>query len=424
MIDCSGDYVNTLWVTAIIFVFTYALISVSGHGKIKISRSMAAALGGILVVVLGIVAITDIPEYLNFNVLFLLLGMMMLVAGLEFSGFFRIVSDHLMKWSGDKARLLAYIMIMCAVLSAVALNDAVVLIFTPIVIKCCKRSNSNPIPYLIGVMFSSNIGSLATAVGNPHNAYIASIADIPFIDFSLYTLPIALVCLPVAFLIIYAIFRRNLTSDRTFDDTGAEQEIDRVRLHLVMTILLGALVGFALSSAIDVQTSVIAMIAGTLALIVVMTKAPKNIIWVAKKINWKIIIFFIGLFILMGAVEVSGLLDHIASIFPGFEDGGTPSVLGVTTFTAILSNLVSNVPAVMLIGNLLPADNLALWFALAASSTLAGNTTLIASAANVIVAERSESDGVSFNFWKFALIGIPVTVITLLVSVGMIMLIF
>jgi Na+/H+ antiporter NhaD/arsenite permease-like protein len=117
-------------------------------------------------------------------------------------------------------------------------------------------------------------------------------------------------------------------------------------------------------------------------------------------------------------------LYEIASIFPGFEDGGTPSVLGVTTFAALLSNLVSNVPAVMLIGDLLPSGNVMLWFALAASSTLAGNTTLIASAANVIVSERAESDGVSFNFWKFALVGIPVTIITLLISAGVIMLIF
>ncbi|MCL2478778.1 MAG: SLC13 family permease, partial [Treponema sp.] len=120
------------------------------------------------------------------------------------------VSDFLIRFSGSKVRLLAYVMIICAVLSAVALNDAVVLIFTPIVIRCCRSTNSNPIPYLIGVMFSANIGSLATSVGNPQNAYIASKAGLSFIQFSAHTLPISLACLPIAFIIIYLVSAKGI----------------------------------------------------------------------------------------------------------------------------------------------------------------------------------------------------------------------
>ena len=410
--------------TAAVFVFTYALISIGSVPKLKISRGMSAALGGALMILFGIISFTEAFESINFSIIFLLLGMMMLVAGLEFSGFFRIVSDFLVKRSGDKVRLLAYTMIICAVLSAVALNDAIVMIFAPIVIRFCRSTKSNPIPYLIGVMFSANIGSLATSVGNPHNAYIASLAGISFIDFAARMIPISLVCLPIAFLMIYAIFRKNLTSDRYTALPDDKREVDRVRLWAVVSITVGAVVGFTLSDVIGVETYVVAMIAGLLALAVVVSGAPKNIIWVAKKINWMILVFFIGLFVLMGAVITSGLLGEIASLFPGFRDGETPSVLGVSVFTAVLSNLVSNVPAVMLIGNLLPADNMALWFALAASSTLVGNATIIASAANVIVSERSEKDGIRFNFWKFAAIGVPVTIVTMLVSVVLITLMF
>lgn len=385
---------------------------------------MAAAIGGILVVVFGIVPVTDILGYINTNVIFLLLGMMMLVAGLEFSGFFRIVSDFLIKFSGSKVKLLAYIMIICAVLSAVALNDAVVLIFTPIVIRCCRSTASNPIPYLIGVMFSANIGSLATSVGNPQNAYIASEAGLSFVQFTAHALPVSLVCLPVAFLVIYAIFRKKLVATSTAPLRGEEMEIDRPRLWAVVIIMLGALSGFILSSIIGVTTGVIAMTAGILALIVVMTKSPTKVVWVAKKVDWRILVFFIGLFILMGAVERSGLLTHIASLFPGFGDGNTPSITGVAAFSAVLSNLVSNVPGVMLIGNMLPAGNMALWFTLATCSTLAGNATLIGSAANVIVSERSETEDIHFNFWKFALIGLPVAVVTILIAVGIMTIMF
>jgi Na+/H+ antiporter NhaD/arsenite permease-like protein len=325
--------------------------------------------------------------------------------------------------SGSKVRMLAYVMIICAALSAIALNDAVVLIFTPIVIRCCRRTGCNPIPYLIGVMFSANIGSLATSVGNPQNAYIASKAGISFLDFAAHAVPIALVCLPIAFIIIFLIFRKNLSSDVS-PGGNEETEIDRPRLWAVMIIMVSAFTAFALSDIIGVRIHMIALTAGMLALMVVMSKTPKNIVWVARKINWGILIFFIGLFILMGAVETSGLLDEIASVFPGFGAGETPSMISVTAFSAVLSNLVSNVPAVMLIGNMIPEGNVMLWIALAASSTLAGNATIIGSAANVIVSERSEDHGIRFSFWRFAAIGIPVTVVTLFVSAGMLMLIF
>ena len=414
---------NVILVTAAVFIITYALISMGNVPKLKIDRGIAAALGGILVIVFGVVSIYDIPEFVHLDVILLLLGMMMLTAGLEFAGFFRVVSDIMVERSGSKVRMLAYVMIICAGLSAIALNDAVILIFTPIVIRCCRRTGCNPIPYLIGVMFSANIGSLATSVGNPQNAYIASKAGISFLDFAAHAVPVALVCIPIAFIIIFLIFRKNLSSDVSPGE-NQEAEIDRPRLWAVMMIMVSALTAFALSDIIGVSIHMIALTAGILALMVVMSKAPKNIVWVAGKINWGILIFFIGLFILMGAVETSGLLDEIASLFPGFGTGETPSMISVTAFSAVLSNLVSNVPAVMLIGNMIPEGNVMLWIALAASSTLAGNATIIGSAANVIVSERSEDHGIRFSFWRFAAIGVPVTLVTLFVSVGMLMLIF
>jgi len=412
---------DTILVAAIIFVFTYALISIRRLPKVNVNKGLAAAVGGILMIVFGIVVLTDVLDLINFDVIFLLLGMMMLAAGLEFSGFFRIVSDFLVRFSGSKIRLLAYIMVISAVLSAVILNDAVVLIFTPIVIRCCRNTGCNPIPYLIGIMFSANIGSLATPIGNPQNAYVASEAGISFLEFSAHTLPISLVCLPVAFLIIYAIFRKNLTSD-VCSHNDDEREVDRTRLWAVLIVTLGAFIGFAVSSFFDIPMYAIAMTAGILAIIVVMSKGLKNTVWVASRIDWSILVFFIGLFVLMGGVSSSGLLDEFILLFPGFGEGETISIAGLAGFTAVLSNLVSNVPAVVLISDMLPAGNITLMITLVVSSTLAGNATLIGSAANVIVSERSEEMGVSFSFWKFILIGLPVAMATLLIGVGILML--
>lgn len=411
---------DNLLVAAAIFVFTYLLISVRRFPKINIGRATAAVIGAALMLIFGILSLTDAADYINFDVILLLLGMMMLVAGLEYSGFFRIISDWLVVRCGSKTKLLAYVMGITAMLSAVALNDAVVLLFTPIVINCCRRTGSNPLPYLIGVMVSANIGSLATSVGNPQNAIIASQAGISFIEFSAFTLPISLISLPVAFLIIYAAFRNNLTGDVSYCAETAEREIDPKRLKAAITVMIGTFLGFIVSGYIHVPIHLIALIAGILSLLIVATASVENVKWVAGKIDWSILIFFAGLFILMGGVVESGLLDHISSFFPGFGDGETPSVLGLTAFSAVLSNLVSNVPAVVLIGGMLPPDSTGLWMALAASSTLAGNATLIGSAANIIVAERSEDYGIKVDFWKFLMIGIPIAVITLLISAAMI----
>jgi len=409
---------STIYLAAVIFVLTYVLISLRGLPKLRMNKGAAALIGGALMVLFGIVAFTDVPDSINFDVILLLLGMMILAAGLEFSGFFDIVSDKLVIISGNRVKLLASIMVASAVLSAVILNDAVVLIFTPIVIKCCRRIDCEPVPYLIGVMFSANIGSLATPIGNPQNAYIASESGMTFIDFTVHTLPIALLCLPVAFIIIFLMFRKKLVSPSTTALEIKSRNVDHFGLGVMLTVCIGAFVGFVFSDLLGVKLYVIAMTAGMLALIFMISKNTKNIIWVAKKVDWGILAFFIGLFVLMAGIVNSGLLDQIASLFPGFGDGGSPSILGLTAFSALLSNLVSNVPAVMLIGDMIPQGSMMLWCTLAASSTLAGNATLIGSAANVIVSERSEEMGVKFNFWKFTLVGIPVTLVTLMISVG------
>jgi len=181
---------------------------------------------------------------------------------------------------------------------------------------------------------------------------------------------------------------------------------------LVITVFF-----FAISSYIGVKLSEIAMVSGVISLLIVMTRGTSNAVWVAKRIDWSILFFFIGLFILMAGVVQSGLLQEIANLFPGFGDGEIPTIGGLTLFSAILANLISNVPSVMLIGEMLPAGDVTLWLTLAAASTLAGNATLMGAAANIIVAEEAEKVDIKLNFWKYIKIGIPMSVITLIITI-------
>ena len=397
----------------VVFILTYVLIAVNKTPWFEIKRSYAALAGALLMLMIGALSFNDALDSINYKVLLLLLGMMTLVAGLEFTGFFTLVSDLILKYSGSGAKLLFLIMVVSAILSAIALNDAVVLMFTPIVIRCCRKIKVNPILYLVGLMMAANIGSIATAVGNPQNAYIVSFYGISFLDFSLYSLPIAISCLAVCFLILLAIFRGSLM--RKAEITQCEEEtrdIDRIRLGVMIAIVCITFVGFMLTGIFDIELYQVALVSGLSSLIIVSTCSPREIRWVVCRIDWHILLFFIGLFILIGGASHSGLIDEFSSMIPGFGEGETPSDVMLSVFSVILSNLVSNVPAVMLIAQMMPSASLMLCIVLAASSTLAGNTTLIGSAANIIVAERSERYGVRIDFVRFMLIGLAVTIAT------------
>ncbi len=410
----------------LVFLITYALIAMHRIPGTKIGRAGIALIGGATMLVLGLLSFTDIPKYLNYDLLLLLFGMMLLVAGLELSGFFNILVSKLIAGKPSHIKFMIYLMLLSAFLSAIMLNDAVVLLMTPVVIKCCRNLKANPIPYLIGLFISSNIGSVATAIGNPQNAYVATKAGIGFIEFSIITIPLMLMALTVAILMMVVFFKKELNKEveYTIKDDGKGVVIDRPRLTFMLCLLVVTMVLFAFSDLIGVSIYVIALISGTAALIVGLTKGTDKAIWMMKRVDWSIILFFIGLFILMGGVVSTGLINEIAALFPGFGEGETPSILGIAAFSAVLSNLISNVPAVMLIGGMMPASQDVLWLVLAASSTLAGNATLMGAAANIIVAEESEKYDIKLEFWQALKIGLPITLVVLSLCVGYFYLIY
>ena len=408
-----------LIVAAIIFTATYAVISLRRLPGIEVGMHTAALAGAVLMLVFGIVSASDAWHSLNLDVLFLLLGMMLLVGSLDACGFFGIVANLLILKVSDGRRLLVRVMVLSAVLSALMLNDAVVLLLTPAVIRCCRAMKANPIPYLIGVFVSANIGSCATIVGNPQNAYIATHAEIGFMEFTMELLPMAAMCLVAATVMMLALFRKRLSAEPS--EPISEPIRDRRTLYAVIAIAVGTIVMFTLSTMLDLELASIAMTGGCLALIVVSLKGLPVFTGVMRRVDWKVLLFFIGLFVIMAGAVSSGLVDMIASAFPGFDDG-SPSMMELTVFTVILSNLISNVPSVILIGDMIGNASASAWLVLSASSTLAGNLTMIGAAANVIVSEEAEKEGIRLDFRKYLAIGIPVSLVTLAVMYVMMVL--
>lgn len=408
-----------LIVAAIIFTATYAVISLRRLPGIEVGMHTAALAGAVLMLVFGIVSASDAWHSLNLDVLFLLLGMMLLVGSLDACGFFGIVANLLILKVSDGRRLLVRVMVLSAVLSALMLNDAVVLLLTPAVIRCCRAMKANPIPYLIGVFVSANIGSCATIVGNPQNAYIATHAGIGFMEFTMELLPMAAMCLVAATVMMLALFRKRISAEPS--EPISEPIRDRRTLYAVIAITVGTIVMFTLSTMLDLELASIAMTGGCLALIVVSLKGLPVFTGVMRRVDWKVLLFFIGLFVIMAGAVSSGLVDMIASAFPGFDDG-SPSMMELTVFTVILSNLISNVPSVILIGDMIGNASASAWLVLSASSTLAGNLTMIGAAANVIVSEEAEKEGIRLDFRKYLAIGIPVSLVTLAVMYVMMVL--
>ena len=405
---------------AVVFVLTYVLISARKVGVLKIERPAAAMLGAALMIILGVVGPLDALQAINVNVLILLLGMMLLVAGLDACGFFNYLSHLIARRARTQAELLAALMVVAAVLSALVLNDTIALLMTPIVVQACQAMELDPVPFLVGEGIAVNVGSVATEIGNPQNAYIGIRSGIPFTEYALVMAPITAVCLAISIVIVAFAFRGRLAKPiaaRPPETTVAP--IHRPGLAFTLAVLLGSVAAFFLST--PAWLPVIALTGGSLVLFglpVVNRKATGRTLIGA--VDWSILLFFIGLFIVIAGVERSGVRASIQGTFTFVSGGNGGGVWWLSGLTSVLSNLVSNVPAVLLLEPVVRAAPLAsqrtLWLTLAASSTLAGNATILGAAANVIIVQAATRKGVEISFRDWVRAGLPVTLVTLVIA--------
>ncbi|MBN1109809.1 MAG: hypothetical protein JXA45_03510 [Methanomassiliicoccales archaeon] len=410
----------------LIFLLTYVMISVRRVRTVSVERPAAALFGAALMIVFGLLPADQVFAAIDLDIIGLLLGMMIIVSCLEIVGLFARVSDLLLRACGDLFTFLCAIMGVTALLSALILNDTVVLMFTPIIIKVCRSLEANPVPFLVGEALAANIGSVATGVGNPQNAYILIHSGMSFPSFALALTPLAVVSLVVAVSVMALVFKRDLfdkalARPRTVDHCRTIHEPGRERgkapLYMVLGVLVAVFLGFVLSPLLNTPISLIAFLGGCFLLLALpLLKRDTGTTPILRGVDWTLLLFFVGLFILLKGVETSGLMSLLLRSFEHIG-AGMAGVAGISTVSAVLSNLISNVPAVMLLAPAVPVGSDTLWLALATSSTLAGNATVLGAAANIIVVEKGLTMGVEVRLWDFMKAGLPVTLVTLLISV-------
>jgi Na+/H+ antiporter NhaD/arsenite permease-like protein len=400
---------------AIILIITYIGVAFTRLPKVNVDRPSAAFTGAVLMVLFGVLTFEEAVRAIDFNTITLLLGMMVLVSALKVVGFFNLLATKSLSLAGTPRRLLLLVIVATAVSSAFLVNDAVVLLFTPIVIQACRTRKVNPVPYLIAEAMASNIGSAATIVGNPQNMLIGITSGISFARFFLYLLPVSVVSTVVLIIVMYGFYSKSLKQgfDACSDSPVNRQAYDARAIKRLAPILVLVMIAFFLSSLVKLEIPLIALACAALVLVVGKAK-PSTII---KEVDWVLLLFFAGLFIVIEGAHEAGVLDiFIERIVPTSNLAGIASISVVST---LVSQLVSNVPLTMLVLPILknvPGDTL--WIALAAGSTLGGNLTIIGAVANIIVVEGAAREGVHIGFIEFLKVGAAVTAITIGVAIA------
>jgi Na+/H+ antiporter NhaD/arsenite permease-like protein len=423
---------------AVIFVLAYAVIISE-----RFNRAAIALAGAAVMILLGVLDQEQAVEAIDFNTLALLIGMMIIVNVLKRTGVFRYAGWHtaiLVK--GNPWRLLLSFCVLTAVASAFLDNVTTILLMVPVTIAICDDLRLDARPFLIAQVIASNVGGTATLIGDPPNILIGSATGLTFIDFLEHLAPVVLIMLPLTFAGFWLIYGRN--SRLGTPTAQARQVLARAdaRVHITDSKLLRragfvlalTIVGFILHSVLHLEAGTIAM-TGAIVLLLLSTDEVHDVL---AEVEWTTIFFFVGLFVLVGGLEQTGLLEDIAESVTSLTGGDvTLTVLLILWFAAVASAIVDNIPAVATMIPLTFAisrflfpelaglsdmdlatspEAMPLWWALALGACLGGNGTLVGASANVVAAGIAERRNEPISFWGFTRVGLPFTIMTLVVA--------
>lgn len=395
--------------------FYLAVISITLIGvalgrfpNLKMNRATITLAGSTILLGFGAITPEIAFKLIDFNTLALIFSMMILNANLKISGFFSILNRFILKNAASPKKLLILIIFSSGILSSIFLNDVIVLMLTPLILLSLKDLKVNPLPYLLALALSSNVGSMATITGNPQNMIIGLSSKISYVKFLLHLIVPSLSGLIIIYFVLLFLYKNEFKKER-FENI----EIPQVRVFkplLIKTIfsIIILLVGFFSGASIVMS----ALFSISILLITRRIKPHR----VFSEIDWSLLVFFAGLFIVTGTLGEIGFVEKLWKFFsPLFERG----IFLFSFGTLIISNLISNVPAVLLIKPFIPMMEFPFykWLLLAMASTLAGNLTLIGSVANLIVAEGAKRDGFEITFWEYLKAGLPTTILTMLFGI-------
>ncbi len=392
----------------LVFVVTYAAIALQKLPFTHLDRPSGALLGAALTVGLGILTPREVYQTaLHHDTLALLLGMMILAAYLAEAAFFRSASVMTLRAARTPRGLLVGLTLTCAALSAFLVNDTVCVMVTPLVLQTVDDAELPPMPYLFAVAMGSNVGSAATFTGNPQNMLIGQLSGIGYGEFAAIMAPIALLTSVLCALVLLWCFRKELPR-RRFELRPAPPPSDRPMLFKSLFAFAAVVVAFF--AGLSPAWSAIAA-ASFLAL--VGQRAPRKIF---ERVDFVLLVFFAGLFVVIRGLDATGWTARMLEWMRPWMQGSIAAQVSIFSLISVIgSNIFSNVPFVMLAGQWVPGleNPKLMWLALALSSTLAGNLTLVGSIANLIVAE-SARERCPISFRDYLAAGVPVTLITTL----------
>jgi Na+/H+ antiporter NhaD/arsenite permease-like protein len=397
-----------LFAAAVIFLLTYLVLAIGRLPGFRVDRTGAAIIGATLMIASKSLSIQQAYAAIDYNTIVLLFGMMIVVANLRVSGFFTLVSARVVEHTDRPMVLLAAIVLVSGFFSAFFVNDTMCLVLTPLVLDIARRLRRNPVPYLLAVAMAANIGSVATITGNPQNMMIGSFSGIGYRAFAAALAPVAAAGLAALIALLSFIYRREFRQETAMAIEHQPVKVDSVLLWKSL-LVSAAMIAFFFAGW---PVAEVALAAG--ALLLISRRVDPEAIY--REIDWPLLAMFAGLFIVVAGVERTALPADLLAATARFRLDRT-AVL--SAWAAALSNIVSNVPAVLVfkpVAAHLPDPRHA-WLVLAMSSTLAGNLTVLGSVANLIVVERARPEA-NISFWEYAKVGIPVTLVTLAIGVA------
>ena len=407
-----------------ISVFLIAYIFIASE---KFNRVAVALIGAASMIVIGATDADAIfynhDTGIEWNVIFLLLGMMIIVGVIHKTGFFEYLAVKAIKRAkGEPKRALVSLIILTAVASAILDNVTTILLAIPMTLIVCKQLNVSPVPFILSQVFASNIGGAATLVGDPPNIIIASRANLSFNDFLIHMAPWVIVVMVVITPMLVFMFRKqlvNTAADRAKISKLDESSYikDRVLLKKSLFVLSAVMVAFVLHTALHLEPSIVALL-GAGVLVAISRLKPKDY---AMDVEWNTLIFFAGLFIMVGALVNTGALGKFAQYLKDqVGDQASLAAMVLLIVSAVLSGIVDNIPYVASMSPVVTELSAGisgqygdvLWWALAFGADFGGNATIIGASANVVAVGLAHKAGIKISFWQFAKYGIPVTFVS------------
>jgi len=406
------------WVPVCIFLVTYVLIAVESNTGSYLDRTAAAFCGAVAMVLARVLPLESAFQAVDWNTLIFLLGIMILVAHFRISGFFDWIAVHVAAVARTRFQLLLAVVFASGILSAFFVNDTICLIFAPIVLSITDRLDLPAPPYLIALATSANIGSTMSVTGNPQNALIGVSAKFSFLGFLAHLAPVALIGLILNVVILTFFFRKDLRGPLPL--AGSADRVTVNRPLLFKCALAASLI--IVLWILNYSFPLVAIAVG--ALIFVLGRVKSQLIH--EQIDWQLLLFFAALFVIIRGFEISGATNYLIARFdPWFHRGQISQLFALSGSMLVISNLVSNVPAVILFRPIVSSFSHAhyVWLALASASTLAGNCIPFSSVANLIVLQQA-SRKVRITFWEFTRVGLVVTLVTTAAAIGILTLEF